>query len=70
MNDFLRMETNVPLIAMLAGTLCMDAVFKRSDGSVDAVPVNPLGPGTVEDTYTDRLDAMACCKGDYGLYSR
>lgn len=24
----------------------------------------------MEDTYSDRLDMMACCKGDYSLHNR
>lgn len=24
----------------------------------------------MQDTYSDRLDIMACCKGDYSLYNR
>jgi hypothetical protein len=34
------------------------------------VPSNPMGQGVMEDTYSDRLDIMACCKGDYSLYNR
>jgi hypothetical protein len=30
-------------------------------------PTSPLGAGVMEDTYSDRLDIMACCKGDYSL---
>ena len=34
-------------------------------------PANPLGPGaTTVSGYSDPLDIMACCKGDYGLYYR
>lgn len=29
-----------------------------------------MGQGVMEDTYSDRLDIMACCKGDYSLYNR
>ena len=29
-----------------------------------------MGPGVMEDTYSDRLDIMACCKGDYSLHNR
>jgi hypothetical protein len=32
--------------------------------------MNPLGPGVMEDSYSDRLDIMACCKGDYSIYNR
>lgn len=33
-------------------------------------PTSPLGPGIMQDTYSDRLDIMACCKGDYSLHNR
>jgi hypothetical protein len=29
-----------------------------------------MGSGVMEDTYSDRLDIMACCKGDYSLHNR
>jgi hypothetical protein len=29
-----------------------------------------MGAGVMEDTYSDRLDIMACCKGDYSLHNR
>lgn len=33
-------------------------------------PTSPLGQGVMQDTYSDRLDMMACCKGDYSLHNR
>lgn len=33
-------------------------------------PTSPLGRGIMQDTYSDRLDIMACCKGDYSLHNR
>lgn len=49
--------------------------FKHSNiyklDSATAAPSDPLGPGSfVNDAYSDRLDVMGCCKGDYGLYHR
>lgn len=35
-----------------------------------AAPTDPLGHGVIEDSYADKLDAMACCRGDYGLQHR
>lgn len=34
------------------------------------LPTNPLGPGVIEDSYTDKFDTMACCKGDYNVFFR
>lgn len=43
---------------------------RRLEGAPTA-PANPLGPGaTTVNGYSDPLDIMACCKGDYGLYYR
>ncbi|GLI63979.1 hypothetical protein VaNZ11_007148, partial [Volvox africanus] len=33
-------------------------------------PSDPAGPGGPQDTYSDKLDMMACCRGDYGALSR
>ncbi|WIA29149.1 hypothetical protein OEZ86_011660 [Tetradesmus obliquus] len=47
------------------------ATAYRLNDSADAKPpTSPLGPGVMEDTYSDRLDMMACCKGDYSLHNR
>ncbi|KAF6266656.1 hypothetical protein COO60DRAFT_1623446 [Scenedesmus sp. NREL 46B-D3] len=47
------------------------ATVYRLDTSADAKPpTSPMGPGVMEDTYSDRLDIMACCKGDYSLHNR
>lgn len=39
--------------------------------SAVAAPADPLGPGVfVDNAYSDEMDVMSCCKGDYGLYHR
>ncbi|GMH43936.1 hypothetical protein BSKO_11870 [Bryopsis sp. KO-2023] len=43
-------------------------VYKVEDGTDP--PTDPLSPGVIENSYSDRLDIMACCKGSYNLYSR
>ena len=45
-------------------------VFRLNNQSSSQAPTSPLSPGVIEDTYTDKLDIMACCKGDYSLYNR
>ncbi|GAX85071.1 hypothetical protein CEUSTIGMA_g12491.t1 [Chlamydomonas eustigma] len=35
-----------------------------------SLPTDPLGPGVIEDSYTDKLDTMACCRGDYNVFFR
>lgn len=45
-------------------------VYKLDASSDAQPPTSPLGPGVMEDTYSDRLDIMACCKGDYSLHNR
>ena len=34
------------------------------------LPTDPLGPGVIEDSYSDKFDTMACCKGDYNVFFR
>ena len=44
-------------------------MYRLEEGST--APADPLGPGTITtDGYSASLDAMACCKSDYGLYDR
>eukprot|EP00798_Chlamydomonas_sp_ICE-L_P003605 gene3605-13688_t len=51
-------------------------VMMRETGVIDRLadatrlPADPMGDGIVEDGYTDPLDVMACCSGDYGAYAR
>ncbi len=45
-------------------------IYQRDQGNANAVPVPALGAGLVTDSYSDKLDIMACCKGDYSLYNR
>lgn len=45
------------------------ASMYRLDNATRA-PADPMGPGLVEDSYTDKFDIMACCKGDYSLHHR
>ena len=38
--------------------------------SATTVPSNPVGDGVIEDSYSDKLDIMACCRSDYNLHGR
>ena len=33
-------------------------------------PTDVLAPGVIEDTYSDKMDIMACCRGDYAAWFR
>ncbi|KXZ46510.1 hypothetical protein GPECTOR_43g947 [Gonium pectorale] len=43
-------------------------VWRVDDGM--AAPSDPAGPGMAVDAYSDKLDMMACCRGDYGALAR
>lgn len=59
------------MLAQLAAVclLCREA-FLRPLRGLRMYLAGCRGPGLVEDSYSDRLDIMACCKGDWGLYAR
>lgn len=44
------------------------AVYKVENGIHP--PTDPLSKGIIEDSYSDKLDIMACCKGSFNLFSR
>ncbi len=45
------------------------ATMYKLDNS-SSLPTDPLGSGIIEDSYTDKLDTMACCRGDYNVFFR
>lgn len=43
------------------------SVYRPDDGRV---PVDPLGPGVMDDSGADPMDVMSSARGQYGLQSR
>jgi len=34
------------------------------------LPTDPMGQGIIQDSYSDKFDGMACCRGDYNAFFR
>ncbi|KAG2501286.1 hypothetical protein HYH03_001088 [Edaphochlamys debaryana] len=43
-------------------------IWRLDDGT--SAPADPSGPGGPVDEYSDKLDMMACCRGDYAALAR